>query len=162
MSANTKLASFQEAFQWKNLSLRARGPFAFAALCIVGISMLLFYSYWNSWTTSLVFEMGDLYKAQKALQDQVADVRNEIATYESLAEVERKAAALGLTYNANPITALSISVGSSQAKVAQSTPRISLLTNQIARDGKPGNLPVTLNTLMAQFQEWVNTPHAIP
>jgi hypothetical protein len=168
MSTDAKAARFfevslQESFQWKSLSLRAKGPLAFVIFCVVAISMLLFYSFWNSWTTNLVFEMSDLYKQQKSLEDENAAVRAEIAMRESLAEVEKRAAAIGLTYNTTQISTLPIAYAGNRA-AQQPASGVALFRNQFSSNvsGAGRNLPAMLGALVAQFQEWVDAPYTSP
>ena len=168
MSTDAKLArlfeaNLQESLQWKGLSLQAKGPLAFVLFCVVAISMLLFYSYWNSWTTNLVFGMGDLYRQQLALEDEIAVVRAEIATRESLAEVEKKAVALGMKYNAAQISALPVAYRESGVAPSQPTAGISRFSNRFALGAiSSGNLPAALGALVMQFQDWVNAPYTTP
>ena len=122
MSTDAKLASFQETFRWNSLSLRAKGPVAFMVFCVALILALLFYSYWNSWRTNLVFEMANLKREQKALEDEIAAVRADIAMHESLAVVESKATALGLKYNANQVSALLAALPEGQPGIIPSGP----------------------------------------
>jgi hypothetical protein len=163
MSTDAKFASFQETFQWTSLSLRAKGPVAFMSCCMVLISALLFYSYWNSWRTNLVFEMANLKREQKALQDEIAAVRAQIAVHESLAVVESKATALGLRYDAKQISALPIAYRNGAAPTPALASRAARLASQFAPGtGEPGQWRFRLNALVVQFQDWVEAPYTTP
>ncbi len=130
------------------------------AFCLVLISALLFYSYWNSWRTNLVFEMANLKREQKALQDEIAAVRAQIAVHESLVVVESKATALGLRYDAKQVSALPITYREDAVPTPALASQAAMLASQFAPGtGKPGQWGFRLNALVVQFQDWVEAPY---